>query len=423
VGTYQDASGNDVVIYYYPYDLVTGDLELYYITVTDSAGTLQYTREAWPPNVISEEPSPTAVQPPTASSFLTGWDFPLNPFQFGASSAITPSPPAPGLITTTPGYIVDQTIAAAANIGGISWGSDPQSFGLTFGTTNVTDAFYIMQYLSGDTVYKMLGIMMSLNVFGYVVGGAAPVTMQIYLFRAPSTASIPTLPTTIGTVASNGVFTLTAAGWDAIPNSSGVIPSFTLSSVLIPTDINNVSNNYGFSGYQITNPTDVSNTALFAMVITFAYSGSTQITVNSVGLVPGEVPSTPSLQTPDEVLRECQYYYQKSFVGSQVPIDGSGSGATYGIQVSGASAANSAGPIITYQVTMRTSPFPVTLYNPIIGGPGQITTTGVGPWAASMPLNGSAKGFITRGTTPEGSFAGLSDLVNWTADARLGVLP
>lgn len=46
-GTFQDESGNNIVPYYYPYD-DNGNLDLYYITVYNSAGVLQFTRIGWP---------------------------------------------------------------------------------------------------------------------------------------------------------------------------------------------------------------------------------------------------------------------------------------------------------------------------------------------------------------------------------------
>ena len=46
-GTFQDSSGNNIAVYYYPYD-ANGNVQLYYITVTDSLGVEQFTREAWP---------------------------------------------------------------------------------------------------------------------------------------------------------------------------------------------------------------------------------------------------------------------------------------------------------------------------------------------------------------------------------------
>lgn len=49
VGTFQDASGNDIIPYYYPYDS-SGDVQLYFIAVYNSQNVLQFTREGWPPN-------------------------------------------------------------------------------------------------------------------------------------------------------------------------------------------------------------------------------------------------------------------------------------------------------------------------------------------------------------------------------------
>jgi hypothetical protein len=46
-GTIQDAGGNNVLVYYFPQDL-SGNPENYYIQIYNSAGTLQFTREAFP---------------------------------------------------------------------------------------------------------------------------------------------------------------------------------------------------------------------------------------------------------------------------------------------------------------------------------------------------------------------------------------
>jgi hypothetical protein len=51
VGTFADNNGNDIIPYFYPFNLITGLPELYYVTVYNSAGVLQFTREDWPPNM------------------------------------------------------------------------------------------------------------------------------------------------------------------------------------------------------------------------------------------------------------------------------------------------------------------------------------------------------------------------------------
>lgn len=47
VGTFTDNNGNDIIPYYFPYD-ANGNIELYYVTITDSLGNPQFTREGWP---------------------------------------------------------------------------------------------------------------------------------------------------------------------------------------------------------------------------------------------------------------------------------------------------------------------------------------------------------------------------------------
>jgi hypothetical protein len=55
VGTVQDNSGNNIVIYWFPYvsppSTPTSAIQLYYVECTDSAGNVQFTREGWPNSV------------------------------------------------------------------------------------------------------------------------------------------------------------------------------------------------------------------------------------------------------------------------------------------------------------------------------------------------------------------------------------
>ncbi len=59
VGTVADNNGNNVPIYYFPYD-AAGNLQLYYIVVTDQFGTVQETRHAWPNVSIVDNPGQSA---------------------------------------------------------------------------------------------------------------------------------------------------------------------------------------------------------------------------------------------------------------------------------------------------------------------------------------------------------------------------
>lgn len=237
-------------------------------------------------------------------SLLTAWDFPLNPFQFAAS----------GNIGTTAAYICDQTIALRGASGAVAFDKNPVTLALRLVTAGTNDAFYLMQYLSDDEARKILGTPLSVNVFGFRTSISDDVTMRVYLCRAPSTSTIPTLPTSIGTVATNGVFTLTAAGWTEIPRSG--LDTATAILPLVPTnpDLNNSENDMGFTGWEIVDSTQISNTTKFAIVVTFAYiDASTIIDIHSISVTPGNIPARPAPKSSSDVLSECEYYYEKTY--------------------------------------------------------------------------------------------------------------
>ena len=245
-------------------------------------------------------------------SYLVGWDFQMNPFQLGSS----------GNVGVSTDYIADQTIAIRGASGNVAFARNSITNGIQFTTAGTNDSFYIMQYLQGDQVKEMLGSRMSSNVFAYqtdVAGDA--VTMRIYLFRATAAAVFPALPAgTIGTLATNGEFTLTQAGWTAIPRSGLSIPQVTLNKVTTNTGLNDGNSDYGFSGWEITDSAQIGDTDKFAIIVTFAYTdASTVVVVNSISVVPGDIPCRPALKTFDDTLRQCQYYYEKSYDNGIVP--------------------------------------------------------------------------------------------------------
>lgn len=237
------------------------------------------------------------------NSFLTGWDFPLNPYQFGNT----------GTITTVPTYIADQTIAACGTTGNVIWQTDLTTGGIEFGPQGTNDSFYIQQYLSQQDVYNMMISRLSVNTFAYQNDSNTPVVMKIYLFSAPISATVPALPTPLGTIDATGNFTLTAAGWTAIPRSNLPIPQFTLNKVTTNSDINNGKNDFGFSEWEITDASQISNSQ-FSIVVTFQYAvAGTKLTVNSISCVPGDLPCRPAIKTFEQTLLDCQYYYEKSY--------------------------------------------------------------------------------------------------------------
>lgn len=247
---------------------------------------------------------PNLAARPTPS-FLVGWDFLLNPFQFGTT----------GTITTSAAYITDQTIAACGSTGNVNWqrnvGSG-NSRGLCFTATGSNDAFYIMQYLMGGEARKILGTPLSVNVFGYQTNIGNPVTMRVYLFRAASSTLFPTLPTSIGTLASTGIFTVDpSTHFPEIPRSG---LDTAKANLPYSTDISATIQDIGFTGWEVVDPSQIAAHDKFVMVVTFAYvDTNTQFTINSISLTPGNVPCRPAPMSFDEVFRQCEHYYEKSY--------------------------------------------------------------------------------------------------------------
>jgi hypothetical protein len=233
-------------------------------------------------------------------SLLVGWDFVVNPVQFTSAT-----------ITTTPGYICDQTIAATSS-GTVNFGIDGTTSNAVFNTTANNQAWYILQYLSGDTAFEIVSEVVSSLVTVYSPGNPGCLA-NVYMFYSNGGGTIPTLPTTIGTVNSSGVFTLTAANW-------AEITQFTPTGAFEITAASGDEVDMRFFGFNAKQYYGSSSTANFAIVVTFmAPTLNTDIDLLSVSLNKGYIATRPAPQTPDEVLRECQYYYEKSYdVGTVV---------------------------------------------------------------------------------------------------------
>lgn len=228
-------------------------------------------------------------------SLLTAWDFPLNPFQFGVL----------GSLSTTPTYIADQTIAATAS-GSMAWSRISYTGSPSFTSSTNNQAFFIQQYLSGAQAFEMTlsKLAVYLNVYQVTHPG---VKCKVYLYYNATGGIIPTLPTNIGTLNADGTFTLTPANnWLAIPQANGFPNGFTLDQLT-------VANEKVLSGFLGSAYFGSVTTANFAIVVTFLCpSSGTSVVVNAAALMKGDIATPPAPQTPDQVLKECQYYYEKS---------------------------------------------------------------------------------------------------------------
>jgi len=249
-------------------------------------------------------------------SMLTGWDFPLNPAQFGSS----------GTITTTAAYAWDQTICKSV-VGNVAVIRNLVTNGFQATTANANEAFYQIQYLTGAQAKEILGKRMSVNVNAYRTQTGGVCNVKVYLYSGRAAATVPILPVSLGTIDALGAFTLTAASWTLIPRGNLGLAQGALSTVDTAdyTTLNDVVD-LDFNGWQINDSAQNADTDKFAIVVTYSCpTTATVVTIDSIALVPGDIPTRPAPQTFDQVLEECEYYYEKSYdnaqaVGSNVAV-------------------------------------------------------------------------------------------------------
>ncbi len=344
-------------------------------------------------------------------SLLTAWDFPLNPAQFGITS-----------FTTTPIYVWDQTICGSV-VGTVNVTRLATTDAMKFTTTQNSEAFFMLQYLEDAEAVKTTMSQLSVLIDAYALVHGS-VDVKAYLYYSSAGGTIPPLsgsPATIGTLAASGVFTLhgtTGANWTAVPLFNGYTNTGTLDTTILNDPII-------FNGFDGLSNIGSNATQNFAIVVTFKVPTSgTTIQVNSIACVPGSIATKPAPQTQDEVLRECQYYWQSSFPMGTAPVSGTftGNAPTYAVQAIAGTGSSHGHIWVPFAVQTRAIPT-VTTYNP--GSTGSFIynfDAGASYFNLDLPDNNtsfSTRGFVVGGNAPV-SGAGTIIGINWTADARLG---
>jgi hypothetical protein len=248
---------------------------------------------------------PGLLAKPT-SSFLVGWDFPLNPAQFNGGSANV-------IGTNASVYVWDQTIVYMGGTNAIGVTRAP-SGALRLTGTGAGGTGAIVQYISQRQAREILSQSVSINVSA-ITSNPTAIPAAVSLFWTAGTA-LPTLSTGASVVASvdpttGQILTVnnpTGGTWTRVSPSSGMGSTFQLNSAT------SGFNNYAFNDFSLgqgAGPT----TAMFAAIIVSFSSipvGQT-IDINSVSLVAGVEATVPAPQNFVDVLRECQHFYWKTY--------------------------------------------------------------------------------------------------------------
>lgn len=352
------------------------------------------------------------------SSILTGWDFPLNPMQFNPLALTT-------AVTQTM-YVADQTIihqlagsTVKTGIPGVN-----RSFQVQAINGTVNNRFALIQYVAPKTVLPYWSyILSSLSRMRIFTSHGTQIRVKMRLIWRV------TLPSPIGAaepIASwAGTDPVFAAGWtEIIPLND---PAYLLPNNYEDGAAGNAFPAFPYSGMQMPD-WDVANADTYTLGIVIYTTANMNASLGTedsiefqrISLVQNDFAVDASPQTADQVLRECQYYYQKSFQQGTIPASalGGGTGESQQVQV-GAANTGQYGPIIRFPIPMVGVPV-ITRYNVIAAGT-EISSTSGASWTTTVTVPNGKNGFSTTGVSPIGSIAAVQQaLLHWTADARLG---
>ncbi len=299
---------------------VQGSYDLSNIQVIGSAEALDYsyeqtTVERQTDNTFHYYADSLIMSPKT--SILTGWNFSLNPYQFTASGLQA--------VVSQASYIADQTILIQEGNNNLSYdnGRADQRYTLQITPTGsaVNTRFVLIQYIDPATILPYWSYILSALArmkLNTVVGSQIHVKMRL-IYRS-------SLPPTIGAtepVASwpLGQDPIFSSGWTAIAPLND--PSYLLNSSYNPFESGNAFYAYPFDGFKM--PNNANNTMTLGVAIytmeRMAVSASPpdSVAFDKVSVSQNDFAIDAQPQTFDQVLKECQYYYEKSYNPGVLP--------------------------------------------------------------------------------------------------------
>ncbi len=349
------------------------------------------------------------LQKKPIQSFLCGWDFAMNPAQLGPGFA----PQAVGANKSY--YTWDQTILFQSIDSAITTSRVAASNILALTSTLATQ-IGIIQYLSGQEAKRVLNALKNGLSVNIAIGSSVSVNFTVSLWwKATGIGTgMTTNDSLVSGLDTNGFPTVTA-GWTEITRTNTPRSTFTSTGSTI-TD-------FGFPLYQDSSAY-LTGVAFAIVVGSNLVPIANTVIVDSISLVEGNIPTRPAFKTENETLHECQYYFQKSFVAGVTPAQavGPNMGEFMGLQFNPGGTAGSLGVIVNFTSEMRAIPSVIT-YNPGAANSFIFNFTSSSSWTAqAAPIQRDQQGFYLVGTTPAGSAAGSVIGVNWTADARLGLI-
>lgn len=247
------------------------------------------------------------VQAVPVPSLSVGWDFRVNPAQFGATQ---------GASTLASRYIWDQTIVwqGASNLITAQRSSNQSRLRIIL---TGTGQFALVQYLDSHEMRQLLTNQFSMIIDAYtnIVGGVAG-TASVWV---TSDATLPDITSPAGlsliaTLDANGKPATFNGNWTEVPRNYRGDARFT-----IPYSADNLSTKTALEGWNRVDNTILTDATFCAIVIGFASSVAGDLAFESISVTPGPLAVPFAPMSYDQTLYNLQRYYEKSY-GENVGI-------------------------------------------------------------------------------------------------------
>lgn len=360
-------------------------------------------------------------------SYLVGWDFPLNPAQANGRTVA-----ASAIGANKSKYVWDQTIVFQSANSGVGVSSTTGRHLVLTAAANTQMG--LIQYLEETDARKILNAPICVNVSAKA-SVATKVTVSLWY---TTDISLPNLAagtnnSLVATLDANGKPATFNGTWTEVPNLT------SQKSFKIETNATTNFNDYPLSSWDMQGIAATQTATYFAIVIgTAAMATNDTITFNSVSLQSGNIPTRPAPQTLDEVLRECQYYYETSFQPGAVATatqDGSVSAPMAPFISGGNTFCFATAFGIQYKVRKRITPV-VTIYSGVSTTADRIEAYAYGAGVTSAEVTfstffanqSSNQGSInfnpvgaSMTSTAGGAILAANILCQYVAEARLGI--
>lgn len=313
------------------------------------------------------------------NSILTGWDFPLNPWQFAPTASTT--------LTSTQ-YVADQTIIACENNNTLEFSRTTEGYlSIEALSASTQGKFAVVQYIDYRTALAYFGGYLSCAMnAAFVSSNSTALGLKACLLYS---TSVP--------AAVNPVLSWNAAGTDPTFTAQWTVvkPAIDTVDIMTTDGVFNTSTYDKFLMPAVPGATPYLALVLYSDGVMSSAGTPDIVYFDKVSLIPNEFALDATPMTFDQTLRQCQFYYEKTYPVGVRP--GTALGNIFdNAKVSRQDLANSSGgstPSVLPRefsgdyATKRTDSPLLQFFSPLSGAANQVA---VSMYLAGAPIGSSA---------------------------------